>query len=263
MTADTAEPIHTPVEPEDVVAVEHPWISLKPETFQLIRLSALPADRETGLRPLRFISLERVERHNAEESFLRLTLNMPDNKAQQDINTLEIWADHQRKEVRINPDLPLRTDPGNRGLGRFMLAQAAQWAQKKYNHYTVASQTLLVKHASNDAARIRRDHALQAQGFTVEYEDAVKMRASCTVGRVSELHNDWNEKKITLISTLDTAAMLQKADQSLHEKNAQIKTYHDQVQQLKSEDNTLRFTISMLIVFAVFQAALLIWVATR
>lgn len=263
MTADIAEPLDTAEHAEKPVQTEHAWLSLKPEHFQLLRLSALPADRETGLRPLMFLSFERVERHSAEESFLRLTLSLVSHSAHKEINTLEVWADHQRKEVRINPELPLRTEPSNRGLGRFMLAQATRWAQKRWSHYTLANQALLVKHTSNDAARLRRDHALQAQGFTVSYEDAVQMRASCSAGRVSELHNDWNEKKVSIISTIDTAMMLHKADQSLSEQSTQIKLYHDQVQQLKSEDNTLRFTISILIVFAIFQAALLIWIATR
>lgn len=137
------------------------------------------------------------------------------------------------------------------------------WARKYWNHYSVAEQTLLIKHASDDAARLRRDHALQAQGFSITYEDAVQMRAVCSVGRVSQLHSDWNENKVTVISTLDSASMLQTADKNLNEQSAQIKKLTDRIERFKSEDSTLRFTISMLAIFAVFQAALLIWIATR
>lgn len=265
MTSSVAapEPVAPETESEENVKTQHPWLELEPERFQLIRLSALPADRETGLRPLYFVSLGRVERHSKEESFLRLTVRIPDLKTRKEVNTLEVWADHQALQIRINADFPLQAEPSNRGLGRFLLAQATLWARKHWNHYTVASQPLLIKHAPSDAARLRRDHALQAQGFSVTYEDAVQMRATCSVGRVSQLHSDWNENKVCIIDTLDSAKMLQNADKNLNEQSVQIKKLNHRIDVLKTEDSTLRFTISMLAIFAVFQAALLIWMATR
>ncbi len=261
--ARATEPITPAAELENTAAAEHPWLQLNAERFQVLRLAALPADRETGLRALRFVSLGRVERHNQDESFLRLTVSLPGQTTHKEINNFEVWADHLEQKIRINPDLPLRTAPGNRGLGRFIIAQAVIWAQKHWGHYAVAEQALLVKHCTDEAARLRRDHALQAQGFTVSYEDPVKMSATCSAGRVSELHNDWNEKKVSQISSLNTAAMLEKADQSIHEQNRQIKVLNDHIDLLKREDTTLRFTITLLTIFAVFQAALLIWIAAR
>lgn len=249
--------------PEDTPLSPHPWLGLPAEHFQLIRLNALPADRATGLRPLRFLSLGRVERHSETESFLRLIVSLPSYSTDKDVNTLEIWANHQEQQIRINSEFPLRTEPVNRGLGRFLLAQAVLWARKRWNHYTVASQHLLVKHAKTDAARLRRDHALQAQGFAVTYEDVVQMRAVCSVGRVSQLHSDWNENKVTLVETIDSAMLLQNADQTLNSQRAQINKLNERIDYLKAEDSTLRFTIAMLAIFAVFQAALLIWMATR
>jgi len=249
--------------PEENAPVAHPWQGLPAERFQLIRLNALPADRETGLRPLQFLSFGRVERHSEAESFLRLTVELPAHSTPKEVNILEVWVDHQEQQVRINNDYPLRTEPANRGLGRFMLAQAIAWAAKRWKHYTVASQPLLIKHAKSDAARLRRDHALQAQGFAVTYEDAVQMRAVCSVGRVSQLHSDWNDSKVSIVDTLDSAMMLQNADQNLNSQRAQIKKLNERIDLLKSEDSTLRFTIAMLAIFAVFQAALLIWMATR
>ncbi len=63
----TPEPNAPEAENEENVKTQHPWLGLEPERFQLVRLSALPADREVGLRPLRFVSLGRVERHSKEE----------------------------------------------------------------------------------------------------------------------------------------------------------------------------------------------------
>jgi len=262
-SARATEPIMPAAELENTAPAEHPWLQLNAERFQILRLAALPADRETGLRALRFVSLGRVERHSKDESFLRFSISLPGQTTHKEINAFDLWADHKEKVVRINPDLPLRTDPGNRGLGRFILAQAVIWAQRHWGHYKVVEQALLVKHSTDEAARLRRDHALQAQGFTVSYDDAVKMSATCSAGRVSELHSDWNEKKVSQVSSLDTAVMLEKADQGLQEQNRQIKVLNDHIDLLKREDSTLRFTITMLTIFAVFQAALLIWIATR
>lgn len=260
----TESALETPDTTADTeLKAEHPWRSLEPERFQVLRLNALPADRETGLRALRFVSFGRVERHSDSESLLRLVISVPGQSPHKDINTLEVWADHKQQQIHINPDFPLRCDPANRGLGRFLLAQAALWAGKRWGFYTVASQPLLIKYASNDAARLRRDHALQAQGFSVTYEDAVQMRAVCSVGRVSQLHSDWNDNKVSVISAIDSAIMLQNADQKLNEQNVLIKKLNEHITRLKSEDSTLRFTISILAIFAVFQAALLIWIATR
>src|SRR5699024_6862671 len=203
------------------------------------------------------------ERNSETESILRLTLQLPARHTNSEANILKVWADHQEQQVRINNELPVRTQPANRGLGQYMLAQAIASARMRSNRYTVASQTRLVKHASTDAARLRRDHALQALGFAVTYEDAVQMRAVCSVGRVSQLHSDWNESKVTLVDTLDSAMMLQNADQNLNSQRTQIKKLNERIDLLKSEDSTLRFTIAMLAIFAVFQAALLIWMATR
>ena len=256
--SDTTESIS-----EIEINSQHPWLNLDSEHHLLLRLNALPAERETGLRLLYFACLGRLERHSKTESFLRLTISFPGQRIRKEINTLEVWADHQQQQVRINTDFPLRCEPANRGLGRFLLAQAALWAGKRWSHYRVASQPLLIKYITNDAARLRRDHALQAQGFTVTYEDAVQMRSTCSVGRVSQLYQDWNDNKVNLIDVLDCAAMLQNADQNLHEQSMQINKLDERIARLKSEDSTLRFTISILAFFAVFQAALLIWMATR
>ena len=86
MTPSPAALTPEPNTPE-ATHTEHPWLSLNPERFQLMRLTALPADRETGLRPLRFASLGRVERHSESESFLRLVVDLPGQSTHKEINT--------------------------------------------------------------------------------------------------------------------------------------------------------------------------------
>lgn len=250
-------------QPEEKNSAAHSWSSLPPEHQELLRLSPLPADRETGLRPLLFGSFAQVEKHSASQSMLKLSVSFPGHNPGKGVNTLEVWADHASQEIHIYPEHGLRTEPANRGLGRFMLAMAARWARKKFSGYQVRNVSLLVKHVGNDGARFRRDYALQAQGFTVAYEDGVQMRANCSVAKASEINTEWNNDKVRLIESLETADILQKADKTLKEQEMELKKLSDQLAYLKKDDGTLRFTITMLVVFAIFQAGLLIWMATQ
>jgi hypothetical protein len=241
----------------------HPWAELPPEEFRLLRLAPLPVDKVTGPRPLRFIQLGRVERSDKFDSLLRLTLHLPDQHVHKEQNVVEVWANHEERIIRFGPDKGLSTVPENRGLGRFMLAQCAAWARRNYAHYQVAPVVLPNKDAFSEDARTRRDHALMAQGFSIEYLDPLQMQAQCTAQRVSSLHPDWNKEKVQILSLVDAASMLEQADHNLHEQDNKIRKLEERIATYKREDGGLRFTIACLVVFSVFQAALLIWIATN
>ncbi|MNJ81685.1 hypothetical protein D3C77_806080 [compost metagenome] len=65
------------------------------------------------------------------------------------------------------------------------------------------------------------------------------------------------------VEILDAAHMLQQAEQNLQEKEAQLRERDERVSKYRREDSGLRFTITCLVAFAVFQAGLLIWIATH
>jgi len=261
---DSPEPqTDTDAAAQEVVEPAHPWAELAPEHFSLLRLAALPTDRHTGARPLRFIQLGRVERLGKQHSLLRLTLQLPGQRVRKEQNILEVWADHEQRTVRFGPDSGLQVQPENRGLGRFMLAQGISWARQHYAHYQVANTILPSKDAFSDEARARRDHCLQAQGFVVEYLDPLKIKAQCGAPRVSSLHGDWHTEKVQIVELLDAASMLQQADQSLRELEVKVRKLEERIEVFKREDGGLRFTITCLVAFCVFQAGLLIWIATR
>ncbi|PXB95009.1 hypothetical protein CW299_12285, partial [Pseudomonas aeruginosa] len=193
----------------------HPWAELAPEHFRLLRLAPLPTDRATGARPLRFVQLGRVERHSADQSLLRLSIQVPGLMLRKEQNLLEVWADHRNKEVRFGSDAGLSLEPLNRGLGRFLLAQAIAWAQRRWAHYKVEGGALALKDGLTEDARLRRDHFIRAQGFDVSYEDQRLLKARYSAGRVSELHSDWHKDKVQIVPLLDAAAMLEQAEQTL------------------------------------------------
>lgn len=240
----------------------HPWAQLAPKSFSLLRLAPLPTDRQAGARPLRFIQFGRVERLGKQHSLLRLELQLPGQHVRKEQNTLEVWANHEQRTVRFGPDSGLQVQPENRGLGRFLLAQGIIWARQHFAHYQVENIPLASKDAFSDEARARRDHCLQAQGFVVEYLDPLNIKAQCTAPRVSSLNGDWHTEKVQIVELLDVASMLQQADQSLREQDVKIRKLEERIKVFKREDNSLRFTITCLVAFCLFQAGLLIWFAT-
>jgi hypothetical protein len=248
---------------QEVVEQAHPWIELAAEQFRLLRLAPMPTDRHTGARPLRFVQLGRVERHDKQQSLLRLSLQLPGQRVRKEQNVLEIWADHQLKQVRFAPEKGLSVEPENRGLGRYMLAQAISWAREHYAHYQIEPFPLPTKDAFSLEAVARRDHCLKAQGFTIDYLDPLQLKAQISAPRVSSLHGDWHAEKVQQVELLDAAAMLQQADQSLREQDVKVRKLEDRLDTYKREDDSLRFTITCLIAFCVFQAGLLIWIATQ
>ncbi|MEH3023413.1 MAG: hypothetical protein PGN19_11840 [Pseudomonas oryzihabitans] len=241
----------------------HPWAALPPERFQLLRLMPLPVDRRVGPRPLRFVQLGQVERHGAEESLLRLTVQIPGQLLHREVNVLEVWVDHRLGEVRFGPERGLQIEPEERGLGRFLLARAAAWAKSRWGHYGVADLPLARRDALDEESRTRRDHVLTRQGFVVEHSADDERQLLCRAARVSQLRDDWNGDKVQLLSLLDGATLLEQCDRALDERDASLRQLEDRIALYRRDDVSLRFAIGCLTVFCLFQAALLIWMALR
>lgn len=241
----------------------HPWQDLPAEQFRLLRLAPLPTDRHTGARPLRFVQLGRVERHSPEQSLLRLSIELPGQRVRREQNVLEIWADHRSREVRFGTDQGLQIEPANRGIGRFLVAQGVLWARQRWANYQVEGGALALKDIPSEEARQRRDHFLRAQGFEVEYQDLLQMKASYGAKSVSALLGEWNSERLQPVEIIEAAAMLQQADQKLHEQEVALRKLEQKNKLLRHEDSSLRFTIMCLVALALFQAGLLIWIATR
>ncbi|GAB7531879.1 hypothetical protein PS3A_42930 [Pseudomonas sp. 3A(2025)] len=248
---------------EEPAAPPQPWEDVVPEHFQMLRLAPLPTDRATGGRPLRFVQFGRAERHSRELSLLRINIQLPGQRVRREQNHLDVWADHQERVVRFGPDSGLQVEPWNRGLGRFLIAHAIHWAQKRWSTYKLEGFALASKDGLNEDTRQRRDHFLRTQGFEVGYEDAQHMKGSIKAVQVGNLHNTWNNDKVQIVDIIDAAFMLERAEQNLAAQEVEIRKHEERVNKYKREDSSLRFTIACLVTFAVFQAGLLIWIATH
>ena len=83
------------------------------------------------------------------------------------------------------------------------------------------------------------------------------------VDKVSDVLDSWNTEKVQFVEILEAAQMLQQAEQNLAEQEVKLRQEEEKVTKFKREDSGLRFTITCLVAFTVFQAGLLIWIATH
>lgn len=259
---DTPNSPETELEQTAAPVVELPWKDVHTEHHKMLRLAPLQTDRATGGRPLRFIEFSYAERHSKERSLLRMSIQLPGQRVRKEQNHLDVWVDHDTHRVHLDP-ANLQIEPWNRGIGRFLLAHAAIWAQKKWSRYRIDGFELANKDALNEDTRLRRDHFLRIQGFDVAYADAQHLKGSVKEVQVGDLLTNWNTEKLQFVEILEAAQMLQQAEQNLAEQEVKLRKQEETVTKYKREDTGLRFTISCLVAFAVFQAGLLIWIATH
>lgn len=260
---ETPNSSETELDKPAVEAVELPWADVQVEHHKMLRLAPLATDRTTGGRPLRFVEFGYAERNSKERSLLRMSIALPGQRVRKEQNHLDLWVDHSTHSITFQPESGLQVEPSNRGIGRFLLAQAAIWAQKRWSHYQVEGFDLANKDALNEDTRLRRDHVLRTQGFDVVYADAQHLKGSVKPLQAGELLDKWNPEKLQFVEILEAAQMLQQAEQNLAEQEVKLRKQEEKVGKYKREDTGLRFTISCLVAFAVFQAGLLIWIATH
>lgn len=242
---------------------EMPWGDVLPDHFRMLRLVPQPMDRATGARPLRFVQFGRVEKHSVERSLLRMEIQLPGQRLNKEKNRLDVWADHQTHVVSFQPDSGLQLEPANRGLGRFMIAQAVAWAQRRWSAYQIQTTALASKDGLNEDTRLRRDNVLKVHGFEVQYADPQHLKGSFKDVGVGALKPEWNGEKVQIVEILEAANMLQVAEQNLQDMENKLRHQEQHIGKYKRDDNSLRFTIACLVTFAVFQAGLLIWIATH
>jgi hypothetical protein len=262
MTDTPASP-DTTAETEAAPVVELPWADVDVEHRRLLRLAPLQTDRTTGARPLRFVEFGYAQRHGEAHSLMRMRITLPGQRVRKEQNHLDIWVDHRTQRVHVGPDSGLQIEPMNRGLGRFMAAQGIGWVKQRWPGYTVDGTDLNNKDALIEDTRLRRDHFLRMQGFDVVYADPQHLKGRVKEVRVGDLLGDWNVEKLQGVEIIEAAQMLQHAEQNLAEQAVKLRQHEEKVSQYQRDDAGLRFTITCLVAFAVFQAGLLIWIATQ
>lgn len=257
---------HAPEQPDGEelnTALKRQWAELPPRQWQLLRLSPLSTERSSGPRPLRFAELARLERHSPTLSLLRLNVQLPAQLLHREQNVLEFWLDHQQRTLQFGPDSGLQVEPSNRGLARFLLAQGILWAQQRCGHYRVIGADFAAKDSFDEQQRNRRDHVLEALGFTVTYQDKLQVKGGYGADLVSDLRGEWNRDKVQTVALLDAGKILQQADQTLAEQALKLRQKDEQLSSLKRDESALRFTLSALMLLCLFLTALSLWMMIR
>ena len=259
MTDDPEQPSHE----EQIGALKRQWAELPPRQWQLLRLAPLATERSTGPRPLRFAELARLERHSPTLSMLRLTIQLPAQLLHKEQNVLEVWLDHQQRTLQFGPETGLLIEPNNRGLARFLLAQGILWAQQRCGHYRVIGADFAAKDSFDEQQRSRRDHILEALGFTITYSDKLQIKGGFGANLASDLIGEWNRDKVQTSALLDAGKILQQADQTLAEQAIKLRQKEELLAAYKRDEGALRFTISALMLLCLFLTALTLWMMFR
>lgn len=258
--SDTPTPDAEPTPEAGDTPAEHPWANLPLEHRALLRLPALPADAQLGPRPLCIVEWLQAERHSPLESLLRLGVRLNGGRAPVRNNLIEVWLDHSARRVVFGPAQGLVLELTGRGLGRFLLAQAIGWAKRNAAGYAVEERPLP---PASGQARQLRDHWLLSQGFRVQYPEDPTQKPLFHAPSLDSLSEDWNHDKVQPLSTGDLMSLLEGAHQQALEQDAQVRRLEQRLQRAQQEDGVLRFSLTCLVTFALFQTGLLIWMSLR
>ena len=194
---------------------------------------------------------------------LRLTIQLPAQLLHKEQNVLEVWLDHQQRTLQFGPESGLQIEPNNRGLARFLLAQGILWAQQRCGHYRVIGADFAAKDSFDEQQRSRRDHILEALGFTISYSDKLQIKGGFGADLASDLIGDWNRDKVQTVALLDAGKILQQADQTLAEQAVKLRQKEEQLAAFKRDEGALRFAISALMLLCLFLTALTLWMMFR
>ncbi|SDU00368.1 hypothetical protein [Halopseudomonas salegens] len=245
-----------PAPPRDIFARSRPsdmyWLQLKPvfRNRQMVHNEAL---LQIAVTQDRIGSLE----------LLRLQVRKEGEPLPTDGNTLEVLIDHKHQRVRFGPLGAVNLNPAGRGLGGFMLGQLIDWCQRLCPEYSVTPITLNNDQASTEEERKIRENLLQRVGFTLNYTDDKKSQGRAQANRVKDLLGSWNSDKVQPLSVSDLLRQLREKEAEHQKQTGKLNALKARLEVSKRNDLSHRFAIGCLIIFAIFQALLLLWVVLR
>mgnify|MGYP003639473888 FL=1 len=190
----------------------------------------------------------------------RLKVQLDGEPAVEDANHMEVLVDHRQKRVRFAPVKGLRMQPAQRGLGGFLLAQLIEWCQRRYGEYAVAPITLDAGDVGSEEATEIRHRLLSRAGFDISEPDATTHVVHARAGQVDALFSQWNTERVGVLQVTELLRQLREQETVSHKQTLQMTQLQRTIDQFQSNDTGQRFAIGCLIVFAIFQALMLLWV---
>lgn len=190
----------------------------------------------------------------------RLKVQLDGEPPVEGANHMEVLVDHKQRRVRFAPVDALRMQPAQRGLGGFLLAQLIAWCQGRYGEYSVSP--ILLKHdsAEGDEASQVRHRMLARAGFDISEPTPETPTGHARAARVDELLSQWNSERVSVLQVTELLRQLRDQETVGSKQSVQLTQLQRTIDQYRSNDTGQRFAIGCLIVFAVFQAVILLWV---
>lgn len=242
--------------PRDPFARSRPadmyWLQLKPlfRNRQMVQSEALI---QVAVTQDRIGSLE----------LLRLQIRKEGEPLPTAGNTLEVRIDHKHQRIRFSPLGSINLQPEGRGLGGFMLGQLIDWCQRLCPEYSVTPISLTPGQAATQEERQIRESLLRRAGFTLEYSNEKQTEGRALANRVKDLMSGWNTDKVQPLSVSDLLRQLREKETEQQKQTSELNVLKARLDVSKRNDLSHRFAIGCLIVFAIFQALLLLWVVLR
>lgn len=236
-----------------------PFARMRISDLYWIQLKPVYRNRKVA-QPERLAMVTVFQDQAAHLEVFRLQVRLEGEPLVEEANHIDVLVDHRNRRVRFSPVSGLRMQPAQRGIGSFLLAQLIEWCQRRYGEYAVAPILLQNDDATSEEARQVRSKLLSRAGFDISKPDGESTISHARATRVDELISQWNTERIGVLHVADLLRQLREQETVNQQQAAQMAQLQRRVDHYQSNDTGQRFAIGCLIVFAVFQALMLLWV---
>lgn len=238
-----------------------PFARARPTDFHWILLKPVSVLRKT-IQPeiLAHVAATRERVGNLE--LYRLQVRVDGEPVHEDSNQLEVLVDHSRQRVRFGPTTGVRVAPARRGLAGYLLAQLIDWCQRTVPEYVVTPLIFDDQGLNAELQEVRRK-LLKRAGFDISINEDSPAQGRAQTSHLQNLISSWNIERVQRIQPGELLHQLREQEAAQLQQQRQLNTLQAAVESYKRNDIGHRFAIGCLIVFAIFQAILLLWVVLR
>ncbi|WOD09606.1 hypothetical protein RPW65_11015 [Pseudomonas sp. NyZ704] len=242
-----------------VTAPRDPFARARPTDVYWIQLKPIYKGRQIA-HAERLARVTLIQERAAHLELFRLRVNTDGESKTDDFNLMEVLVDHKNRRVRFGPLEHVRMQPAQRGLGGYLLAQLIEWCQRSCGDYSITPIMLHAEEVSSEESRLIREKLLLRAGFDLSYSNEERTAGRAQANRVSSLISSWNTEKVAAIQISDILNQLREQEQLNRKQQAQLSQFQRVIDNFKNNEMNQRFAIGCLIVFAIFQALMLLWV---
>lgn len=240
-------------------APRDPFARARPTDVYWIQLKPIYKGRQLA-HAERLARVTLIQERAAHLELLRLKVTSDGETHTDSANLLEVLVDHKNRRVRFGPLEQVRMLPAQRGLGGYLLAQLIEWCQRHCSDYSITPVLLQAEDVNSEENRLIREKLLLRAGFDLHYSNEEHSAGRAQANRVSSLISSWNTEKIAPLQISEILSQLREQEQLNRSQQAQFAQLQRLIDNFKNNDTSQRFAIGCLIVFALFQALMLLWV---